>query len=301
MTRILVFADTHLRHRLIDQVLEAEEPYYQLICLGDYWDDHYDTVAQNVDAAVWLKAKLDDPRSIMLHGNHDSQYVFPLHEGIWRRQQHQQRLVREVRAVLSDTDLAKLKLYHVDPVTKILFSHAGVSRKLPRVVSPFLGMPLPDDTIESVSSWLAESCASAMVRHHAGREHPLLAIGKGKRGGDAPVGGIIWEDLDDHFPIPSIVQIVGHSYVQEPLWRFLNNASPSSPPMWRRASMGVIHPEWVAAGATLGLDTKSRHYLIIDTGKRTLTIRAIAKRVAVGEFPERWVPGHVVSVVQISG
>lgn len=299
MARILCFSDSHLRHRYIDQMLAWEEPYDQAVFLGDYLDGWGDTVEQNLDAAAWVKERLADPRSIMLAGNHDLPMIFPHHEGIWRRHDHQHEILRGVRAILSDADLARLLPYHLDPTTQILFSHAGVSAKLINHLAPFLGMPFPDDTAKSIASFVDECWASAVVRYRAGRDHPLLAIGR-SRGGDQLVGGIIWEDLDLHVPIPHVVQIVGHSTRPEaPLFRFLNHPRADSPPMWRRAGVGVVKPEWLTAGATLGLDTNNKHYALICTEKRTLTIKSVTWNPAIGEFPRSVSPGKEITCIQL--
>jgi hypothetical protein len=68
--------------------------------------------------------------------------------------------------------------------------------------------------------------------------------------------------------------------------------------MWRRAGVGTIHTEWLAKGGSLGLDTANKHYAVIDSVERTLSIKEILKvrPTSVGQ-PMTAAPGRVISKV----
>lgn len=289
--RVLILSDIHLRHRQIDTIL-SWETHDRVIMLGDYFDQWSDTPAQNAATALWLKGKLDDPRFIGLIGNHDCQHIWPVGSHVWHCENSRIK-VPAVRAILSQSDLDKLKLYHVE--SDILFSHAGLTLDWFSMAARY-GRPTPAAlTLPNITAWLDQEWPKIRLAYEGFDSHMLMEAGR-DRGGTQQVGGITWSDFTGHKPIPGIAQIVGHS-VQDlnkgPLLR-INQHEKS--PCWRFASKG-INPRWLTRGWTLCMDTHNHHYAVLEDD--VLTIKSVEWSRPAGSDEQIVEPGEILSEIRL--
>ncbi len=257
--KTIIFSDIHLRYKYIDEILKQESSYDKVIYTGDFFDQFGDTPAQNYEAALWVKEKLNDTKNVLIFGNHDHSYR-------WAGNNHAYCSGFEgikslaINNALTQEDWNKFKLYHIQD--GVIFSHAGLDRDWFYFAAKS-GFDVPIQlTFENISKWLEEVSEDIKIRFAAGRSHPLMNAGR-TRGGDQKCGGIIWQDFGDHIPISQLQQIVGHTpqnHNDGPLFRFANK---DDVPPFRRAHKGV-NPRWLKYGWTLCMDTNSRHYAVIE-------------------------------------
>lgn len=276
MHRTLIISDVHLRWRQVEEMLSWER-YDKLILTGDFFDGYEETTQQNVDTAVWLKAKLADPRTVACIGNHDMQHLWP--DNPWVRfddngygpaAKHMY-----VARVLTDTDRRKLVPYHIDQ--GILFSHAGFDAYLPAQLHS-AGCQAPGGalTVEGIAAYINALWPKVCERYAANSIHPLMEAGR-CRGGMQVVGGLCWRDFGSFMPVAGIGQIFGHSIQDgDPLFRIINR---NGAPMWRRTTKGV-NPRWLANGWGLCMDTCNKHYAILEGD--VLTIKRVHWHRAAG-------------------
>lgn len=212
--RCLVIPDVHQDVAWVRRVLaqEAMQSWDRVVFLGDYFDTRTPLkMRTGVDATCAylekLRHELGD-RAVFLLGNHDIQYLeakpaCDQHRKL--RQQfykcgpaYSQSAAKKVAKGLSKEFWAATRLFV--SVNGWLLSHAGVASAL----WPLAG------TVEESLTTLERECRVALATMKRG-PHPLLEAGV-VRGGDAPVGGITWQDWDDEFkdtlPLP---QLVGHT------------------------------------------------------------------------------------------
>lgn len=293
--KVVVHPDVHLRGAFIDQINDWEKPD-RIVFLGDTWDARGGEVRESVEstiaAAQWLKAQLHDPRVTYLAGNHDARAIWPLNDAVWCAQEwFSEGWLAAIRGVLTDADLARIKLYTVE--SGILLSHAGLDAKLPDVMVALMGHSPPPASysLADLTAWLDLMWAQAKQAYSVpGKTHALLEPGT-CRGGYQRVGGVIWRDAGAHEPIEGLGQIAGHSIMDEPMFRFHHGGDA---PIWR-AAKGGVKTAWLKQGWTLFLDTRSRHYVVIEDN--VLTIKAVTwKRVAGGY---EVAPGGTVTEVRL--
>ena len=194
--RTVVIPDLHHHTGVADRILAWAEPYGRAVFLGDYFDDFDDTPAIATETARWVKARLADPRSTLLWGNHDLPYAFPDNHDLgcpgftWEKH-------AAITAVLRPRDWSALRLHAW--VGPWLLSHAGLDRSL-----------LPADAPPSLAEWLRETEGEALSAASHGWSHPFTASGW-CRGGRRPIGGLTWRDWRAFEPVPGACQIVGHT------------------------------------------------------------------------------------------
>lgn len=268
--KTIVISDSHLRHPQIETILGWEEPYDRAVWLGDFFDPRgFSGTTTNLAAARWLKQAVHNPRWSMLTGNHDWASIrFPDNPHVYGTDWATDTECELATAMLTEADWAKLRLY--DTESGILLSHAGLDVGLFNVVAQS-SCPMPNHTLSTlptITAWLDSLWPGVIAAHHAGDRHPLVDAGR-DRGGYSPVGGMIWRDFSYHSPIDGLGQIVGHTIQEEPLFRIINR---NGAPMWRAASKGV-KTEWLKEGWTLGLDTRSHHYVVLQDGH--LIVKAV--------------------------
>ncbi len=276
--KTVIFSDSHHRHTWIDEILKAEEPYDKFIFLGDAFDRHGDNIEETASAAKWVKAKLDDPKNILIRGNHDNALIYPncVHAQCSGFTREKWRVVHDI---LGDT-INQLLPFCMDHDDGILFSHAGISQGLYEELENYSFHA----QLFQVKDFLITRFIEANRDYLHNRENKLFACGYA-RGGNMPIGGITWQDFDDHLPIKGLFQVVGHS-IQDldngPLFKF--NQNKDIPYHWRLASKGV-KTEWFENGATLCLDTCNRHYVVIENGAFTIkSINWIRQKDCIGWF-----------------
>lgn len=208
----LVIPDVHQDIAWVDRVLARESNFDRVVFLGDYFDTRSPlTFGPNVKATCAylekLRAELGD-RATFLLGNHDIQYLeakpwcdqrrTPRHLFYKCGPSYSQSTAKRVASDLPAEFWRSTRLFVV--VNGWLLSHAGLA--------PSFWPEAP--SLDASLAKLDAECATALTTMKAG-PHPLLEAGE-VRGGDAPVGGITWQDWNDEFvdelPLP---QLVGHT------------------------------------------------------------------------------------------
>lgn len=295
--KIVILSDLHLRHHQADIILSWEEPYDQIVFLGDLFDQWSDSAVQADDAARWMKKKLNDPRWVLLAGNHDCAYKWARTSSYSQCSGWTIGKQLAVEAVLSEVDWDKVKPYYAIPEFNLLFSHAGIDYHLFTMMAA-QGYDAPRDiSLRAITEWLDQMWEQCLVLYASGRGHPLLRAGR-SRGGDATIGGITWQDFEDHTPIPNVGQIVGHSVITQPLFRF-HQGKGIVAPMWRRSDKGPIKEYWLEGGWTLDLDSNSHHYALLDTQTSTLIIKSVIWRQRRGDIDQTISRGKTIAVVRL--
>lgn len=297
--KTLIISDVHNRTTQIDAILSWEQPYDRVVFTGDTFDSRgypEDTVARAVESARWLRTKLHGPKVTYLVGNHDLGALFPGNDAAWRAGDwyaNDSAKLTAITGTLQPKDLARIQLYTTE--AGVLLSHAGLDAELPDLVTTMGYEPPPRDyTLPALTEWLDLMWRQAKDRYpKPGQSHPILDVGQCRGGwGMQRVGGLIWRDFASHSPIDGLGQIVGHSIQdEEPLFRIINR---NGAPMWRSASKGV-KPEWLKEGWTLCLDTRSRHYVVIEDG--VLIIKSVVWKRMGGTYEVA--PGGTVTEVRL--
>lgn len=265
MSKCLVLSDIHLRHKQVDTILSWEK-YDKLILLGDFFDAKPDTVGQNREAAIWLKEKLEDKRTVALVGNHCSSYRWPGNQYAYASGFTWEKS-RAINDVLSAADWDKLRPCHVEQ--GILFTHAGVDK------SWVEWMREDDELMEPTATNIAAKidylwphiCALFQTGHY----HSLLGVGF-ERGGWQHTGGITWNDVSCHRPIKGAKQIFGHSILEPHKGPLMKFPGGKGIPQGKYVTK-PIQEKWLAGGWSLDLDTCNHHYAVLEEGR--LIVKAV--------------------------
>lgn len=205
---ILIIPDVHGRTFWKD-ALDDIEDYDKVIFLGDYLDPYPGEGIKFVEAMevlssiVQLKVENLD-KVVLLLGNHDLHYFDPLYRDkamCWRYDEEYAEMAEEYFDIYQD--MFQLAYEAEIAGQHLLFTHAGVH-----------------------SVWY-EAHRSSIGRLNAQNLNKLLNKRKGieflaevsrKRGGLAPVGSIVWNDLSEFESskdFPGIYQVFGHTQQME--------------------------------------------------------------------------------------
>ncbi len=247
--KTIIISDLHNRFEWVEYALSSPllQPHDNVVFLGDYFDDFYDTPEIATNVAKWLKQSLKKPNRVHLMGTHDLWYMFPYNRFIAASGNTESKM-HAIRSVLTEQDWNLLKLYHYEQ--GFLMTHAGVHINLiGEYVFKHNLIDLFDKYItnkeqlngqEVVDQIVKPATIEAMNRIKDGYAHPWLDAGV-VRGGRQPVGGIIWLDWIYEFkPIPGLNQIVGHT------------------------ELNVPDEKYIKSSRNYNLDTKNQHVGILD-------------------------------------
>ena len=207
----LIIGDIHLHHKPVETFLKHfEQDYDEIVCLGDYFDDWNDSIENTIDTALWLKSIIDNPKYVMINGNHCISYRFPNNHEF-----HYYGFTKEksdaINNILTKEDWKKFKLFH--KTQGYYCSHAGITR------FAF------DDKLSD--EFLYKRCEEALYNAEINVYDKVLGAGK-IRGGEQKVGGIIWAHWGlELTPIPNFKQIVGHTQCSSPLSEYFPNKKKS--------------------------------------------------------------------------
>ncbi len=234
--RTIVISDIHNRSYWIEDALSPSsilQPYDNVVLLGDYFDDFYDTPQDVANTARWLKLSLQKKNRIHLTGTHDLWYKFPYNRFISASGNTEAKMYA-IRSVLTEQDFKLLKLYHYEQ--DFLMTHAGVHINLiGEYVYKHNLIDLFDKYItnkefqlngqEIVDEIVKPATIEAINCVKDGYAHPWLDAGVA-RGGLQSVGGITWLDWIYEFkPIPGLNQIVGHTEFIQPEEKIIRNSN----------------------------------------------------------------------------
>ena len=118
----------------------------------------------------------------------------------------------------------------------ILFTHAGVTRKLYKIFQMQLDEPNASNIASLINLIFRES-----IKHEFFK-HPIFNISISRRGADR-FGGIFWEDLEDlvsSYPKSPLVQVVGHTQVDRIILDRSANIIPVDVGMHRKLQYLII-------------------------------------------------------------
>jgi len=196
--KTLVIPDLHCRHHRIEEIIAAVNPK-RTIFLGDYFDNLFDTPAQNEATAKWLRKSIHTPGRIHLLGNHDLGYAYDQKRLQNERCGWSRAKFKAINKHMSDLDWAMLNVFYFGERDFIL-SHAGLQ------VSH-----IPARTeLENLPAWIIGQEESFFEAIQRGTDHWFLNVGV-KRGGRHEFGGPFWADFKEHQPIPGWHQVIGHT------------------------------------------------------------------------------------------
>ncbi len=121
----------------------------------------------------------------------------------------------------------------------ILFTHAGVTRKLYKIFQ----MQLDDASAGNIAS-LINLIFRESIKHEF-YKHPIFNISISRKGADR-FGGIFWEDLEDlvsSYPHSPLLQVVGHTQVDHIVLDRKANIIPVDVGMHRKLQYLIINEE----------------------------------------------------------
>lgn len=230
--KTIIIPDLHNRVDFVEPALTspALQPYDNVIFLGDYFDDFYDTPRDVTNSAMWLKQSLHKPNRIHLWGTHDLWYRFPNNPFIMASGNTEEK-AEAINRVLTIEDWNLIRPYHYEQ--NFLMTHAGVhpyligqyalknkqifgkyivnnslqlstQEVIDRIIKPATDEALEDVSNNVINIWFEAGFA---------------------RWGTQPVGGITWLDWNREFkPIPDLNQIAGHTEHREPEEKIIINS-----------------------------------------------------------------------------
>lgn len=211
--KTLIIPDVHQKLQKLDKILE-NNTFDQLISLGDWFDDFYDTPVHTQKTAEYILKlySVYGDKFVWLLGNHDVPYLFPAMYDYYACSGNTREKAKVIKDVFKDTtkplgyDVHLAYSVKVDNCKDIVLSHAGVSET--HFSKPFV------ESIDYRSVF--ERCEEALKNTELLARDPVLSAGIA-RGGVEIVGGITWLDWRYEFePISSISQIVGHTPLSVP-------------------------------------------------------------------------------------
>ena len=210
--RCLIIPDVHQNIAWVERIFARETDYDLVVFLGDYFDSHLPPKLRTSvsDTCAYLdktRRELGE-RAVFMLGNHDIQYLEAKPACDLRRTPRNlyyqcgdafnHNAAKQIAKDLSPEFWQAARLFVA--VNGWLLSHAGLAPTFWPVQATFA---------DSIAT-LDEVCQIAL-RTMPVQSHPLLGAGV-VRGGDAPAGGITWQDWNHEFtdalPCP---QIVGHT------------------------------------------------------------------------------------------
>jgi hypothetical protein len=200
----LVIPDVHHRCDWAEAVIATEgADCATIIFTGDYFDHHGDTPLDTLHTARWLKKSLKDKRRTHLLGNHDVAYFARgVQTAEWSGwSDHKQEVFA---GIFPPESFTELPLHLAATAGPWLLSHAG-----------FCGgklSPLVEHPTQALLHWADQ--ARQKLQFHMQQHSPVsMLLGCGyNRGGDRPLGGLLWCDFDREFvPLPGLHQLCGHT------------------------------------------------------------------------------------------
>ena len=192
--KTIIIPDLHTHVEWVEEFID-EQKADEVVFLGDYFDDFYDTPEIAENTAKWLKQSIAKSNRIHLMGNHDLPYAYPQSVGIYCCSGYSHEKMLAIRSVLSKEDFDKVKLFR--NTNDFFMSHAGLH---PYFFGEF---PKMQD--------IQRKCDKALESAVIGLNHdPLLLAGRA-RYGRGEIGGVIWADWDEFKHINNLNQIVGHT------------------------------------------------------------------------------------------
>ena len=243
--QVIVMGDVHgqfdpfvklLRHAgLVDDQLNWSGGHNRLVQMGDIFDRG--PASRKVDDLldrIQKQASKTQGEVIRLVGNHELE---PLLSNfvISGFSKEEAKLIHDklTRQVLN----GELKAAYA--YKGILFTHAGVTRKLYKIFQMQLDDPNAANIAAMINLIFRES-----IKHEF-YKHPIFNISISRKGADR-FGGIFWEDLEDlasSYPKSPLVQVVGHTQVSRIILDKTANIIPVDVGMHRKLQYLIVDEE----------------------------------------------------------
>lgn len=243
--QVIVMGDVHgqfdpfvklLRHAgLVDDQLNWSGGHNRLVQMGDIFDRG--PASRKVDDLldrIQKQASQTQGEVIRLVGNHELE---PLLSNfvISGFSKEEAKLIHDklTRQVLN----GELKAAYA--YKGILFTHAGVTRKLYKIFQMQLDDPNAANIAAMINLIFRES-----IKHEF-YKHPIFNISISRKGADR-FGGIFWEDLEDlasSYPKSPLVQVVGHTQVSRIILDKTANIIPVDVGMHRKLQYLIVDEE----------------------------------------------------------
>lgn len=198
----LVIPDIHNKIDKVTDLINRINPNY-IIFLGDFFDTFHDgpKEAEKVSQFI-VKLIKNNVEFYWCLGNHDMPYIFPALSLSWQFNSFgwSPDKMRIARKYLNEVeDQLKNRITFIAKINNWYFSHAGLSYY--HFTHPTLGMN--DDIIFERNNQLIERSLVGLV------DKGLVA--GTYRGGEEPIGGIIWQDWREKEVIEGFNEVVGHT------------------------------------------------------------------------------------------
>ena len=243
--QVIVMGDVHgqfdpfvklLRHAgLVDDQLNWSGGHNRLVQMGDIFDRG--PASRKVDDLldrIQKQAAQTQGEVIRLVGNHELE---PLLSNfvISGFSKEEAKLIHDklTRQVLNG------ELKAASAYKGILFTHAGVTRKLYKIFQMQLDDPNAANIAAMINLIFRES-----IKHEF-YKHPIFNISISRKGADR-FGGIFWEDLEDlasSYPKSPLVQVVGHTQVSRIILDKTANIIPVDVGMHRKLQYLIVDEE----------------------------------------------------------
>ena len=196
MPTTLYIPDIHLRHKLVQKIIDHEQAN-KVVFGGDHFDEFHDTPGQNHMSAQWVRERQEKhPEDEWIWGNHDIPYGYPFRATMCSGNTALKHAA--INAAMTPDHWEKFKFHTW--IGPYLVTHAGLhSSHMPGLN--------PDNVkdymmIESKRAW---RCLKSMDSHW------MFRAGHA-RGGSQAFGGVTWLDFNAEFSaIDGIDQIFGHT------------------------------------------------------------------------------------------
>jgi len=251
--KTIIIPDLHNRVDFVEPALSSPvlQPYDNVVFLGDYFDDFYDTPQDAANSARWLKQSIHKPNRIHLLGTHDMWYRFPDNPFVIASGNTEEKS-NSINHILTEKDWnLVIPYYHGQD---FLMTHAGVHPYLIRQYALknkqtfdkyIVGNNLQLSTQDVIDRIVKPATEEGLKNVKDNIMNSWFEAGF-SRAGLQEAGGITWLDWQKEFqPIPDLNQIVGHSEVRLP------------------------EQKSTYSSKNYCLDTKSRHIGILEDGEFT--------------------------------
>lgn len=194
--KILMMGDIHGQFEYLEAGLEyAQKNDLKFLQIGDLTDSFSRTIKDQKKCLDLAIEASQDENNIFLLGNHDLSYLFPEYyrcSGFSRNKWGQ--FIKKYHKIT-------FKNYYT--FDNVLVTHAGFSKRHLKILEIYENLKVNDHDIESVRGYLDKGLENADNIYKAGYAS----------GGGIPVGGIFWCRPWKFKPIGDIVQIFGHTKV----------------------------------------------------------------------------------------
>lgn len=198
---VLVLSDIHHKTDQADKIIR-QVGADKVICLGDAFDDFYDTPEIVRNTSEWFVDFINNPKHIFIAGNHEMSYSIP--QSPYRCSGYEQWKDFIINDIVPRKDWGKMVYYHILD-GKWLLSHAGLHKHhVPKHIAD-LHQDRPA-FLKAIAGYLDEE----IIKGFRG-ESWVFRAGR-SRGGFQNVGGLTWCDFEREFyPVKGLNQIVGHT------------------------------------------------------------------------------------------